>query len=146
MLEGHRPSIDRAAEICDALDLEFHIGPSRALTDAFTAAAPAAPERRLEFMSYDPEAAASRSAPPSPVETVETVRDRRLAELLAAIVSHWEALSSRYARDTWVADVYRWCPALSAQRSALTETIAWLGWRLIAGRASARAPDARSAE
>ena len=54
----------------------------------------------------------------SPVEGVAPVRDRRLAELLAAVVRHWEALESRYARDTWLADVYRWCPALSAQRSA----------------------------
>ena len=29
VLEGHVPSIDRAAEICEALDLEFHLGPAR---------------------------------------------------------------------------------------------------------------------
>lgn len=31
VLEGHVPSIDRAAEICEALDLEFHLGPARSL-------------------------------------------------------------------------------------------------------------------
>ena len=30
ILEGHAPSIDRAADICDALGLEFYIGPPRA--------------------------------------------------------------------------------------------------------------------
>ena len=29
VLEGHVPSIDRAAEICEALDLEFYVGPAR---------------------------------------------------------------------------------------------------------------------
>ena len=29
MLGGHVPSIDRAAEICDALGLEFYVGPVR---------------------------------------------------------------------------------------------------------------------
>ena len=60
--------------------------------------------------------------PPAPVAPldeatkVETVRDRRLAELLAAIQRHWERLGTRYARDTWIDDVYRWLPALSALR------------------------------
>ena len=29
MLDGHIPRLDRAAEICDALGLEFYIGPPR---------------------------------------------------------------------------------------------------------------------
>ncbi len=29
MLEGHVPWIDRAAEICEARDLEFYVGPAR---------------------------------------------------------------------------------------------------------------------
>ena len=31
VLEGHVPSIDRAAEICEALDLGFYVGPPRSL-------------------------------------------------------------------------------------------------------------------
>ena len=57
-------------------------------------------------------------SPPGPDQVAGTpVADRALATLLTAIVSHWEALESRYARSTWIDDVYRWCPALSAQRS-----------------------------
>ena len=61
-----------------------------------------------------------RSRPPIPVEGVGPVRDRDLAELLVALVRHWKALGTRYARDAWVAGVYRWCPELSTQRSALS--------------------------
>ena len=90
-------------------------------------------------VSLNAEAAPAARVSSAPVEDVSPVRDRRLAELLSAVVRHWEALESRYARDTWIADVYRWCPVLSVKCASLSETIAWLGWRVVKGRAAARA-------
>ena len=124
-LEGHVPSVDRAAEICDALGLELYIGPPRGPRAAAGSETGGAESqiRRVPTVAPTPDQVAG--AP---------VRDRVLAELLAAVVAHWEQLGTRYARATWIADVYRWCPALSAQRSALSEIVAWLGWRVIERR------------
>ena len=161
VLDGHVPSLVRAAKICDALGLELYIGPAGLVERAelgkrlaqlyltwrypqtFGGPDLADPDRRQE-LDREVEQVASElvalhrrgepraldasdlkpvapprpapPSPPSPVEGVNTARDRRLAELLAALVRHWEALGTRYARNTWIADVYRWCPPLRAQR------------------------------
>ena len=79
--------------------------------------------------------AVSASAPalaPAP-ETPARVRHRALAELLAAVVEHYEALESEYARAAFVADVYGLSSALGARRSALGAIITHLGWTVIDG-------------
>ena len=82
VLDGHIPSLDRAAAIADALGLELYIGPPRD-------SAPPAPV-----------------APPPPPLPVP-VRDRALAELLAAIVRRWESLPAAeqgyLVADLWAA-------------------------------------------
>ena len=66
VLEGHVPSIDRAAQICEALDLELHLGPVRS----------AAPDRETS-----PGATGPRTAPG--LGDVE----RNLQALVSAIVA-----------------------------------------------------------
>lgn len=82
LLDGHIPSLDRAAAIAAALGLELYIGPPRD-------SAPPAPV-----------------APPPPPLPVP-VRDRALAELLAAIVRRWESLppaeQGYLVADLWAA-------------------------------------------
>ena len=74
VLRGRVPSIDRAAEICAALGLEFYIGPPR--RDA--------PRSVSSPDSHRPDPVPSEVVPP---------RDRRLAALLAAVADHYEALN-----------------------------------------------------
>ena len=106
------PSLTRAAEICAALDLELYIGPPRSGSGTLRS--------QIAAISRPGQAASGRVVVPSTPDQVDgaPVTDRALATLLAAIVSHWKALESHYARSTWIDDLYRWCPALSAQRSA----------------------------
>ena len=86
VLRGRAPSVDRAAEICEALDLEFYIGPRRA----------------------PPGTGAESQA----VTGLSHIRDRRLAEMLALMVGHWQALDSEYARADFVARLYEREPRL----------------------------------
>ncbi len=87
VLRGRSPSVDRAAEICEALDLEFYIGPPRS--------DPASTEYALQ----------EGSAPGH-------IRDRRLVEVLGLIVGHWQALESDYARADFVLRLYEREPQL----------------------------------
>ena len=87
VLRGRSPSVDRAAEICEALDLEFYIGPPRSGTAA------------AESTSQD-------------VGNLDHIRDPRLVELLGLIVSHWQALESDYARTDFVLRLYEREPRL----------------------------------
>ena len=87
VLRGRSPSVDRAAEICDALDLEFYIGPPRSGTGS-------------------PESASQE------VSSLDHIRDRRLVELLGLIVGHWQALESDYARTDFVLRLYEREPRL----------------------------------
>lgn len=87
VLRGRSPSVDRAAEICDALDLEFYIGPPRSGTG--------------------PAESASQET-----GGLDHIRDRRLVELLGLIVGHWQALESDYARTDFVLRLYEREPRL----------------------------------
>ena len=87
VLRGRTPSVDRAAEICDALDLEFYIGPPRSATGS------------AESASQE-------------VGSLDHIRDRRLVELLGLIVDHWQALDSDYARTDFVLRLYEREPRL----------------------------------
>ena len=112
------PSVDRAVDICSALGLELYIGPPRT--------------RRSQTKPLS-------VGDPASGEVAGRVRDRELAEALAAIVEHWEALESDYARRDWLARLWATSPALGARRSALRRVVAWLGWRVIEGGAGERA-------
>ena len=87
VLRGRAPSVDRAAEICEALDLEFYIGPRRDGPDG-----PPPPASRRAGLGH--------------------VRDRRLREILVLIVEHWQALASEYARADFVERLYEREPLL----------------------------------
>ena len=114
IVKGHRPSVARLSAIARELDLEFYIGPRRD---------------------------SSRVTPLRPIDSLAKqglapVADRELAELLAAICRRWESLppSERayLAADIWAAGG----AGLSAQRSALRQVVAWLGWRVVDGGAA----------
>ena len=87
VLRGRAPSVDRAAEICEALDLEFYVGPPRAESDDTPAEA-----RSGRVLGH--------------------IRDRRLGEILALIVGHWQSLGSEYARIDFVERLYEREPLL----------------------------------
>ena len=87
VLRGRSPSVDRAAEICEALDLEFYIGPPRSGSGSTEAA--------LQEGSG-----------------LGHIRDRRLVEVLGLIVGHWQALESDYARADFVLRLYEREPRL----------------------------------
>ena len=88
VLDGHIPSVDRAAAIAAALDLELTIRPRGGVSDP--APDPSAPPpgsvSRIRETDLDP------SGPPSGVAS-EPVADRHIAELLAAIADEYEALN-----------------------------------------------------
>ena len=90
VLRGRTPSVDRAREICEALDLEFYIGPRRTEADA-------------------PLASLGDEAPPP---ALPHIGDRRLREMIALMVGHWQALGSEYARADFVERLYEQEPLL----------------------------------
>ena len=72
--------------------------------------------------------------PPPPSAGLDRVRDRRLAELLAAVAARWEALPPA-EREYLLADLWQaGGSGLRAQGSGLADVVAWLGWRVIEGR------------
>ena len=119
MRRGGWPSVENLQALCQVLGLEFYIGPPRT--------------RRSQTKPL------SVGDRPASGEVPGRVRDRELAEALAAIVEHWEALESDYARRDWLARLWATSPALGARRSALRRVVAWLGWRVIEGGAGERA-------
>ena len=87
VLRGRSPSVDRAAEICEALDLEFYVGPPRS--------------------GADPADSTSQEG-----SSLGHIRDRKLVEVLGLIVGHWQALESDYARTDFVMRLYEHEPQL----------------------------------
>ena len=90
---GRAPLSTTIEQICDALDLEFYIGPPR----------PAVARPAPSWGSPRPGRAVAvggNVAPlPSPSPALEPVSDRRLAELLARLADHWEALDADERRE-----------------------------------------------
>ncbi len=68
VLRGQVPSVDRAAEICAALDLEFYIGPHRSA------------QEKVRLISTAPE-----------IDGMTTVSDPRLADMIAGLADAWES-------------------------------------------------------
>ena len=77
ILQGHAPSVDRAADICEALGLEFYVGPPRRPA----AAAPAPPERPAEAPAFAP------------------AEDPDFAAVVAALADEYQANNERGRRS-----------------------------------------------
>ena len=119
---GRSPSIDRAADIAAALDLEFYIGPRR----------PAAGQLETNVTEL-------RAAP-----AMEPVDDRELAELIARLADYWESLEvdAPGQRRLAVAIDIALRGAGERARPPLRRVVQWLGWRVIGGgRGASGAPD-----
>ena len=106
VLEGHVPTIDRAAEICEALGLTFTIGAGRRPESP---RGDAQPELSVSFNSEGADA-----GPEPPRAAPDEAPDPQLARLQNAVREHWSLLESPYAREMWIADVFRSYPALRA--------------------------------
>lgn len=92
---GHVPSVNRLNRLCRVLDLNLSVSPRQPARSSKTP---------LELKI------AGGSAARNPV------RDRALAELLAAVVEHWDELNE-YGRRDFAANVWRTSPLLGARRS-----------------------------
>ena len=103
ILNGHIPRLDNFLLLMDVLGVYVSIGTRPRDAAAAESIHTKPPEKYVQ---------------PPPESGLAPVRDRRLAELLAALADHWESLGSDYARRTWVEQMYHDHPALSAQRSA----------------------------
>ncbi len=98
VLEGHQPSISRVAEICEALGIEFYIGPPRSENTA-----PQPDPQPADTPKTHPLPTAQKSVlkekeyrnSPGPGTALAPVRDKNLARLLAWIIDEWAALNDR---------------------------------------------------
>lgn len=63
--------------------------------------------------------AAVERRPTLPLLSVPPARDRALAEALAAIAAHWEALDSDYAREDWLAALWATSAKLGERRGGV---------------------------
>lgn len=107
VIEGHVPSIDRADEICRALDIELYLGPPRG------------PRK----FGYSTPKTQIREAPPAPPRALEQglsrIDDPALRDLLAAVAAHWGALDD-YGRGHFLADL--WAAGGSGLRAQASST------------------------
>lgn len=96
-IEGHIPSIARAAEICNALGLEFYIGPRRPFELKRRAPSPSKPTESRQVSIPAPRSDIAM-APPEPVgdPATERLEHRRLAEAISVLIEEYEALVSRF--------------------------------------------------
>ena len=105
VLEGHIPSLDRAAAIASALGYELTIRPREPAPDSPYVSRNPAKSARFRRVTPEPEApdfAASTPGPgpgpgpgPAPGETFERVADRHVAEILAAFADEYDAADGR---------------------------------------------------
>lgn len=118
-MAGAVPSVDHADAICRALGITLTLGAGddRATND-----------RRQR---------STRSVPESDPAT-EPVRDRALAEMLAALADEYEEMNDAGRRSLavrfWAAH-----PDLRERERTLARVVAWLGWRVVDGGAFAPA-------
>lgn len=123
VIEGVVPSVDRADEICRALGISMRIGAaldpivgsamaqSRAgsalRSETVTPLRPAGEGSGGSALALEPSAAAP---------AMEPVRDRLLAELLARLADHWEALGTDVSRREHLATAVAASLTLSGER------------------------------
>ncbi len=115
------PSVDRAADILTALGYELRI----CRREAVSAAASKPSRSTLRPPHVDPDAPAPLSG-----TALETVSDRRLAEILAAVADEWEALNEagRVSLETRIWTLH---PDLRERERRLARVVGWLGWRVV---------------
>ena len=104
ILEGHAPSIERAAEVCDAIGLELYIGPPRD--------AGGQPSSRPASDSGDDRVGRGGSITDvSGVGRTALSEDRRLADIVRVLVDEFEALNE-HGRTTLAARFWGLFPDL----------------------------------
>ena len=104
ILEGHAPSIDRAAEVCEAIGLEFYIGPPR---DAGSQPPPPLASESGD----DREAGRGFTLEVSGVPHAGLSEDRRLTDIIQVLVDEFEALNE-HGRTTLTARFWGLFPDL----------------------------------
>ncbi len=95
--DGRDPRLSTVEAVCAALDLEIVIRPREPVSDA---GPPLPRPRQGSGVMLGP------------------ILDRDLGVMLTAVMDHWKALGTAYARRMFVEDAYRSISGLSAQRSA----------------------------
>ena len=127
VLEGSVPSLDRADEICRALDITLTIGRLRTPPGSRSGRVP------NEIRDIREPPSPPHFAPPA--GPFERVRDRRLAELLARLADHWETLEpgERARFGGVVAGLLDYAGARGG--AEICRVVEWLGWRVIEGGA-----------
>lgn len=98
ILEGHAPSIERAAEVCEAIGLELYIGPPREIGGQQSSrhATDAEIDRVGDHRSTPDDSGVARTA---------LSEDRRLADIIQVLVDEFEALNEH--RRTTLAARFR---------------------------------------
>ncbi len=76
---------------------------------------------------------AGRSTSPGDVAGVP-VADRRLAEMLAVLADEFETLDAR-GQESLTLRFWGLHPDLRERGCSLARVVAWLGWRVVSGRA-----------
>lgn len=116
--DGTVPSVDNAQKICDAVGLEFYVGPPR------TTAAPTV----RELFEYNELPSELELAP----DDMTTVSDPALAIMIAVLADAWEA-GTEMERGHLLG---RFDLAFRAERERKRPTgrvLEWLGWRVLDG-------------
>ena len=116
LLEGRQPKLGRMIEISAALGLEFYVGPPRS---AATAERPAR----------------STNVTALRTDAMEPVHDRVLAELIARLADHWEAMEGDGVAQDRLRIIVDAALRGTGERErlALRRVVEWLGWRVIDG-------------
>ena len=117
VLDGHEPKLSRAIAICEALDLEFYIGPPRVVE---------VDEALRREISHD--------VP----EDLVPVRDREIAAVITSLADEYEALNDP-GRRSLLTRFWGLFPDLRGRERELARVVAWLGWQVVEARR--RAPD-----
>ena len=123
--KGRAPLLTTVSQVCAALGYELRI----CRREAVSAAASKPSRSTSRIREVDPGA----PAPPSGT-ALETVSDRRLAEILAAVADEWEALNEagRVSLETRIWTLH---PDLRERERRLARVVGWLGWRVVEGDA-----------
>lgn len=131
VLDGHDPHLSRAADIAAALGYELVIRPRGAVSDTSPNVSPSvSPIGETDLKK--------KSAPaiPPPGSAWEPVPDRGIAEILAALADEYEALND-HGRESLRMQVWAALPHLRERERTAARVVAWLGWRVVEGRAAA---------
>ena len=104
ILEGHAPSIERAAEVCDAIGQELYIGPPREIDD---------PQSLWHALDAGNDRVGDRGSTPdvSGVPRAVLSEDRRLTDIVRVLVDEFEALNE-HGRETLTARFWGLFPDL----------------------------------